>query len=87
MIVDPLSSDVETSLIDKDGVASSSVIVKVPVESLIVAFEALDKSSLLFHLLHLMSQLIQLLVVVVLPALIVNVMLYNHFLLLLFHLM
>jgi hypothetical protein len=37
-----LSSDVETSLIDKEGV-SSSVIVKVPVESLIVAFDALDR--------------------------------------------
>ena len=37
-----LSSDVDTSLIDKVGV-SSSVIVNVPVESLIVAFEALDK--------------------------------------------
>ena len=38
-----LSSDVETSLIDKDGALSSSVIVNVPVASLIVAFEALDK--------------------------------------------
>ena len=38
-----LSSDVDGSLIDNDGVASSSVIVKVPVESLIVAFDALDK--------------------------------------------
>ena len=38
-----LSSDVETSLIDNAGVASSSVMVKVPVESLIVAFEAFDK--------------------------------------------
>ena len=36
-----LSSEVETSFIDKDGVASSSVMVKVPVESLIVAFDAL----------------------------------------------
>ena len=34
---------VDTSLIDNDGVASSSVIVNVPVASLIVAFEALDK--------------------------------------------
>ena len=30
-------------MIDKDGVASSSVIVKVPVASLILAFDALDK--------------------------------------------
>ena len=37
------SFDVDTSLIDNDGVASSSVIVNVPVESLIVAFDALDK--------------------------------------------
>ena len=37
-----LSSEVETSLIDKEGV-SSSVIVNVPVASLIVAFVALDK--------------------------------------------
>ena len=37
-----LSSDVETSLIDKDGV-SSSVIVNVPVASLIVAFDAFDR--------------------------------------------
>ena len=38
-----LSSVVDTSFIDNDGVASSSVIVKVPVASLIVAFDALDK--------------------------------------------
>ena len=38
-----LSSEVVTSLIDKEGVASSSVIVNVPVASLILAFEALDK--------------------------------------------
>ena len=38
-----LSSDVVTSLIDNEGVASSSAIVKVPVESLIVAFVALDR--------------------------------------------
>ena len=37
------SLEVVTSLIDKEGVASSSVIVNVPVASLIVAFEALDK--------------------------------------------
>jgi hypothetical protein len=37
------SSEVETSLIDKDGVASSSVIVKIPVASLILALEAFDK--------------------------------------------
>ena len=37
------SLEVVTSLIDKDGVASSSVIVNVPVESLIEALEALDK--------------------------------------------
>ena len=39
-----LSSDVETSLIDKDGGSSSSVMVNVPVESLIVALEAFDKA-------------------------------------------
>ena len=38
-----LSSEVETSLIDNDGVASSSVMVNVPVASLIVALDALDK--------------------------------------------
>ena len=37
------SLDAVTSLIDKDGVASSSVIVNVPVASLMVAFDALDK--------------------------------------------
>ena len=37
-----LSFEVETSFIDKDGVASSSVIVKVPVASLIVALDTLD---------------------------------------------
>ena len=44
MFVDVLlSSEVETSLIDKDGGSSSSVIVNVPVESLIVALDAFDK--------------------------------------------
>ena len=38
-----LSSDVETSLIDKDGVASLSVIVNVAVESLIAPADALLK--------------------------------------------
>ena len=38
-----LSSDVDTSLIDNDGVASSSTISRVPVASLIVAFVALIK--------------------------------------------
>ena len=38
-----LSSEVDTSLIDNDGVASSSTISRVPVASLIVAFVALDK--------------------------------------------
>ena len=37
-----LSSDVETSFIESEGVASSSVMVKVPVESLIVALDALE---------------------------------------------
>ena len=37
------SLEVVTSLIDKEGVASSSVIVNVPVESLIVAFDAFDR--------------------------------------------
>ena len=36
------SLDVVTSLIDRLGAASSSVIVRVPVASLIVALEALD---------------------------------------------
>jgi len=40
--VDPSSSAV-TSLIDNVGASSSSVIVKVPVESLIVALVGLDK--------------------------------------------
>ena len=34
------------------GADSSSVIVKTPVASLIVAFDALDKSWLLFHHVH-----------------------------------
>ena len=42
MVAVLLSSEVETSFMDKDGVASSSVMVNVPVESLIVAFDALD---------------------------------------------
>ena len=42
-VVALLSSDVETSLIDNDGVASSSVIVNVPVASLMFAFDAFDK--------------------------------------------
>ena len=37
-----LSSEVVTSFIESDGALSSSVIVKVPVESLIDALDALD---------------------------------------------
>ena len=40
-----LSSEVVTSAIDIEGTSSSSVMVKVAVASLIVAFEALDKVS------------------------------------------
>ena len=43
MVAALLSSDVETSLMDNEGALSSSVIVKVPVESLIDALEAFDK--------------------------------------------
>mgnify|MGYP006232921695 FL=1 len=70
-----LSLDVDTSLIDKDGVASSSVIVKVPVESLIVAFEALDKVivTVSFASSYESANTVIPIVPVVLPALIVNV--------------
>ena len=37
------SSSAEISLIESEGALSSSVIVKVPVASLILAFDALDK--------------------------------------------
>ena len=76
MFVDVLlSSDVETSLIDKDGGSSSSVIVKVPVESLIVAFEALDKVivTVSFASSNESANTVIPIVPVVLPALIVNV--------------
>ena len=70
-----LSSDVETSLIDNDGVASSSVIVKVPVVSLIVALEALDKVMVTVSLSssNESARTVTAIVPVVAPALIVNV--------------
>ena len=69
-----LSLDVETSLIDKEGV-SSSVIVNVPVASLIVAFDALDKShgNCFIYFIVESARTVIGIVPVVLPALIVNV--------------
>ena len=69
-----LSSEVETSLIDNDGVASSSVMVNVPVASLIVAFDALDKVIVTVSLLHLhLVRTVTGIVLYVSPALNVNV--------------
>ena len=70
-----LSSDVETSLIDKDGASSSSVMVNVPLESLIVAFDALDKVivTVSFASSKVSANTVTPIVPVVSPALIVNV--------------
>ena len=69
------SFDVDTSLIDNDGVASSSVIVNVPVASLIVAFDAFDKVivTVSFTSSVVSARTVIGIVPVVLPALIVNV--------------
>ena len=69
------SLDVVTSLIDKDGVASSSVIVNVPVESLIEALEALDKVmvAVSFASSKVSANTVTPIVPVVSPALIVSV--------------
>ena len=77
MVAVLLSSEVDTSLIDNDGVASSSVIVKVPVASLIVAFEALDKVivTVSFASSNESARTVTAIVPVVAPALIVNVLL------------
>ena len=66
---------VDTSLIDNDGVASSSVIVNVPVASLIVAFEALDKVIVTVSLAssNESARTVTAIVPVVAPALIVKV--------------
>ena len=71
------SFDVVTSFIESDGVASSSVIVNVPVESLIDAFEALDKVmvTVSFASSNESARTVTAIVPVVEPALIVNVLL------------
>ena len=75
MVAVLLSSEVDTSLIDNDGVASSSVIVNVPVASLIDAFEALDKVmvTVSFASSNESARTVTAIVPVVAPALIVNV--------------
>ena len=76
MLVEALFSfDVETSLIDNDGVASSSVIVNVPVASLMVAFVALDRVmvTVSFASSNASERTVTAIVPVVLPALIVKV--------------